>query len=52
VLRFAEMIDSDLIVMMAKKYQKFLREKPNYQFNIPIMVVNRNNEIIKYGGFR
>lgn len=52
VLRFAEMIDSDLIVMMAKKYQKFLRDKPDYQFNIPIMVVNRNNEIIKYGGFR
>lgn len=52
VLRFAEMIDSDLIVMMAKKYQKFLEEKPDYQMKIPIMVVNRNGEIIKYGGFR
>ncbi len=52
VLRFAEMIDSDLIVMMAKKYQKFLQDKPNYHMKIPIMVVNRNGEIIKYGGFR
>lgn len=52
VVRFAEMIDSDLIVMMAKKYQKFIEEKPDYKLGIPIMVVNRNGEIIKYGGFR
>lgn len=52
VVRFAEMIDSDLIVMMAKKYQKFIDEKPDYKLGIPIMVVNRNGEIIKYGGFR
>lgn len=52
VLRFAENIDSDLIVMMVRKYQKFIEENPNYEDKIPIMVVNRNGAIIKYGGFR
>lgn len=52
VLRFAEMIDSDLIVMMVKKYKQFLVEKPDYDERIPIMVINRNSQIIKYGGFR
>jgi hypothetical protein len=52
VLRFAEMIDSDLIVMMVKKYQKFVLAKPDHDLNIPIMVVNRNYEIYKFGGFR
>ncbi len=52
VLRFAEMIDSDLIVMMVKKYKQFLVEKPDYDERIPIMVINRNTQIIKYGGFR
>ncbi len=52
VLRFAEMIDSDLIVMMVKKYKQFLEEKPDYDERIPIMVINRNSQIIKYGGFR
>jgi len=52
VLKFAENIDSDLIVMMVKKYQYLLRSRPDYQDKIPIMVVNRNGAIIKYGGFR
>jgi nucleotide-binding universal stress UspA family protein len=52
VLKFAENIDSDLIVMMVKKYQYFIKSYPDYQDKIPIMVVNRNGAIIKYGGFR
>jgi len=52
VLKFAENIDSDLIVMMVKKYQAFIKSKPDYEDKIPIMVVNRNGAIIKYGGFR
>jgi len=52
VLRFSEMIDSDLIVMMVKKYNQFIAEKPDYDQKIPIMVINRNTTIIKYGGFR
>ncbi len=50
VLRFAEMIDSDLIVMMIRKYHKYLVDKPNSEQKIPIMVINRNNQIIKYAG--
>jgi len=52
VLRFAEMIDSDLILMMVKKYRKYLSDNPDRKGRIPIMVINRNTEIIKYGGFR
>ena len=51
VLRFAEMIDADLIVMMVKKYRSFIADNPNYKEKIPIMVINRNNKIIKYGNF-
>jgi nucleotide-binding universal stress UspA family protein len=51
VIRFAENIDSDLIVMMVKKYANFISEKPDYEERIPIMVINRNSQIIKYGGF-
>lgn len=49
-LRFAEMIDSDLIVMMERKYRRFLAENPEYTEHIPIMVINRNNQKIKYAG--
>jgi nucleotide-binding universal stress UspA family protein len=51
-LRFAEMIDADLIVMMVKKFDRFLSSHPNYTEKIPIMVINRNKKIIKYGSFR
>jgi len=52
VLKFAENIDADLIVMMVKKYKKFISIKPDYKERIPIMVINRNSKIIKYGSFR
>jgi len=52
ILRFAENIDSDLILMMVKKYRRHLVENPDSEDRIPIMVINRNTEIIKYGGFR
>ncbi|MDA3891473.1 MAG: universal stress protein [Salinivirgaceae bacterium] len=52
ILSFAENIDSDLILMMVKKYRKHLSDHPDYEEKIPIMVINRNTEIIKYGGFR
>jgi hypothetical protein len=38
--------------MMVKKYKKFISKKPDYKERIPIMVINRNSKIIKYGGFR
>ncbi len=50
IFRFAEMIDSDIIVMMVKNFKKFIEKNPNYDKQIPIMVINRNTEIIKYGG--
>lgn len=52
VFRFAENIDSDLIVMMIRKFSFFIAEHPDHQEKIPIMVINRNSQIIKYGGFR
>ncbi len=52
VLRFAENIDADLIVMMIRKYRNFIGEHPAYDERIPIMVVNRNSQLMKYGGFR
>jgi len=52
ILKFAENIDSDLILMLVKKYRKYLKENPNHIEKIPIMVINRNTEIVKYGGFR
>lgn len=52
VLRFAENIDSDLIVMMVNKFQSFIADHPDYDQKIPIMVINRNGQIIKYGSFR
>lgn len=52
IFRFAEMIDSDLVVMMVNRFTAILEEKPDHNINIPIMVVNRNSQIIKYGGFR
>ncbi|MBI9067669.1 MAG: universal stress protein [Salinivirgaceae bacterium] len=52
VLRFAENIDSDLIVIMIRKYSKYIADHPERKEKIPIMVINRNSQIIKYGGFR
>jgi len=52
IFRFAEMIDSDLVVMMVNRFSGLTDEKPDYNISIPIMVVNRNSQIIKYGGFR
>jgi hypothetical protein len=52
VLRFAENIDSDIVVMMINKFQNFIGDHPNYDEKIPIMVINRNSQIIKYGSFR
>lgn len=51
ILRFAENIDSDLILMMVKKYRKHLSDNPDAEDKIPVMVINRNTEIIKYGKF-
>jgi hypothetical protein len=52
VVRFAENIDADLIVIMIQKFKKFIKERPNYDERIPFLVINRNSKIIKYGGFR
>jgi len=51
VFRFAENIDSDLIVMMIRKYQRLINERSDNNGKIPIMVVNRNSQILKFGGF-
>ncbi len=50
IIRFAESIDADLVVVMINKYKKILREQPNYDEKLPYLVINRNTEIIKYGG--
>jgi hypothetical protein len=52
ILRFAENIDADLIVIMAKKYRNLVKEKPHYEERIPFLVINRSSKLMKYGGFR
>ncbi len=53
IFNFAQMIDADLIVMMAKNYQKYiLRNIKNLKIKTPIMCVNRRTDLVKFGGFR
>ncbi len=52
VFRFSEMIDADLTVMMVKTYFNFIAEHPDHEQDVPVMVINRNSKIIRYGGFR
>jgi hypothetical protein len=52
VLRFAENIDADLIVIMVRKYKNLVKERPHYEERIPFLVINRSSKLMKYGGFR
>lgn len=52
IFNFAEMIDADLIVMMAKNYKNYMIRGPKHESKTPVMCVNRRTDIIKYGGFR
>lgn len=50
ILRFSQNIDSDLVVIIINKYKKMVKENPNYKETIPFLVINRNSEVVKYGG--
>lgn len=52
VLRFAENIDADLIVIMVRKFKNLVKERPHYEERIPFLVINRSSKLMKYGGFR
>lgn len=50
ILKFSQNIDSDLVVLIINKYKKMIKENPNYKETIPFLVINRNSEVVKYGG--
>lgn len=50
VIKFSQNIDSDLVVVIIDKYKKMVKRNPNYNEAIPFLVINRNNEVIKWGG--
>ena len=50
ILRFSQNIDSDLVVLIINKYKKMVKDNPDYKETIPFLVINRNSEVVKYGG--
>jgi hypothetical protein len=50
ILKFSQNIDSDLVVIIINKFKKMVKENPNYKETIPFLVINRNSEVVKYGG--
>ena len=50
ILKFSVNIDSDLVVLIINKFKKMVKEDPNYDATIPFLVINRNSEVVKYGG--
>ena len=50
ILRFSQNIDSDLVVIIINKFKKMVKENPNDKETIPFLVINRNSEVVKYGG--
>lgn len=50
ILKFSVNIDSDLVVLIINKYKKMIKDNPNYEATIPFLVINRNSEVVKYGG--
>lgn len=50
ILKFSQNIDSDLVVLIINKYKKMIKENPDYKEAIPFLVINRNSEVVKYGG--
>ncbi len=50
IMRFSQNIDADLVILIFNKYKKMIKNNPNYQETIPFLVINRNSEVVKYGG--
>ncbi len=51
IFRFTELIDADLIVMMAKQYRKWIDNDEKLPLDTPIMIVPPRSDLIKYGSF-
>jgi nucleotide-binding universal stress UspA family protein len=51
IFRFSELIDADIIVMMAKQYQKWIDNDDKLSLDTPIMIVPPRSDLIKYGSF-
>lgn len=49
IFRFAELIDADIIVMMAKQYCKWIDNDDQTALNAPILIVPPRVDIVKYG---
>lgn len=51
IFRFTELIDADIIVMMAKQYDRWIDNDDKLKLDSPIMVVPPRSDLIKYGAF-
>ena len=40
----------NLVVLIINKYKKMVKDNPDYKETIPFLVINRNSEVVKYGG--
>ena len=48
IFRFTELIDADIIVMMAKQYNKWIDSDDKIELDSPIMIVPPRSDLIKY----
>lgn len=51
VFRFAELIDADIVVMMAKRFREWIDKDKEIKLETPILVVPPRTDLIKYGSF-
>ena len=51
VFDFAQIIEADMILMMAKHYIKWLSKKGNDNFDIPVMCIPPRADLTKYSSF-
>lgn len=51
IFKFASDIDADLIVMMSKKFNKYVLHNPKDMGKTPVMSINRRSDLIRYSGF-
>ena len=51
IFKFASDIDSDLIVMMSKKFNDYVLHNKKDMGKTPVMSINRRSDLIKYSGF-
>ena len=49
IFRFVELIDANMVVMMAKQFNKWVGDDANMDIKAPVLIVPPRADIIKYG---